>query len=97
MATTTNRSGCPTSWQNRVGARPEGSPDNVTQFATLNLYHVGGLRTGPDVVLSFAVEVREGRGIRRRWCSVCGRYGAAEGGRRPTCSIGLRWLVNMIV
>lgn len=38
---------------------PEGSPDAVDRFATSNLHHVGGLRTGSDVVLSFAVEVPE--------------------------------------
>ncbi|WP_158847601.1 carbohydrate-binding protein [Saccharothrix deserti] len=36
---------------------PEGSPANVSKFATSNFYNVGGLRTGSDVVLSFAVDV----------------------------------------
>jgi hypothetical protein len=38
---------------------PEGSPRDVGKFATSNLYNVGGLRTGSDVVLSFDVEVPE--------------------------------------
>ncbi|MHC5904027.1 carbohydrate-binding protein [Streptomyces sp. S6] len=36
---------------------PEGSPADVGKFATSGGYHVGGLRTGSDVVLSFDVEV----------------------------------------
>lgn len=36
---------------------PEGSPDDVGKFATSGGYHVGGLRTGSDGVLSFDVEV----------------------------------------
>ncbi|MBB5803563.1 hypothetical protein F4560_003331 [Saccharothrix ecbatanensis] len=38
---------------------PEGSADDVSKFATSNLHHVRGLRTGSDVVLSFAVDVPE--------------------------------------
>ncbi|MDH6219186.1 hypothetical protein M2283_006520 [Streptomyces pseudovenezuelae] len=36
---------------------PEGSPSDVDKFATSGGYHVGGLRTGSDGVLSFDVEV----------------------------------------
>ncbi|WP_158852918.1 cellulosome protein [Saccharothrix deserti] len=36
---------------------PEGRPENVGKFATSNLYNVGGLRTGSDVVLTFTVDV----------------------------------------
>ncbi|MFF0093559.1 cellulosome protein [Streptomyces canus] len=36
---------------------PEGSPSAVDRFATSGGYHVGGLRTGSDVVLAFDVEV----------------------------------------
>ncbi|QNP68930.1 cellulosome protein [Streptomyces roseirectus] len=35
---------------------PEGSPFDVGKFATSGGYHVGGLRTGSDLVLSFDVE-----------------------------------------
>ncbi|MET9912646.1 cellulosome protein [Streptomyces sp. NPDC006476] len=36
---------------------PEGSPSDVDKFATSGGYHVGGLRTGSDLVLAFDVEV----------------------------------------
>ncbi len=36
---------------------PEGSPQNVSKFATSGNYNVGGLRTGSNVVLSFDVDV----------------------------------------
>ncbi|MEU6377087.1 cellulosome protein [Streptomyces sp. NPDC046909] len=36
---------------------PEGSPADVDKFATSGGYHVGGLRTGSDGVLTFDVEV----------------------------------------
>src|SRR5207248_4235083 len=36
---------------------PEGSPTDVDKFATSGGHHVGGLRTGSDLVLSFDVEV----------------------------------------
>ncbi|MEU9286068.1 cellulosome protein [Streptomyces sp. NPDC048275] len=36
---------------------PEGSPSDVDRFATSGTYHIGGLRTGSDGVLAFAVEV----------------------------------------
>ncbi|KPI08337.1 hypothetical protein OK074_3634 [Actinobacteria bacterium OK074] len=36
---------------------PEGSPEHVDRFATSGGHHVGGLRTGSDLVLSFDVEV----------------------------------------
>ncbi|PWK83809.1 hypothetical protein C8D88_110265 [Lentzea atacamensis] len=36
---------------------PEGSPQNVSKFATSGNHNVGGLRTGSNVVLSFDVEV----------------------------------------
>ncbi|MET7730130.1 cellulosome protein [Streptomyces sp. NPDC005402] len=36
---------------------PEGSPSAVDRFATSGGYHVGGLRTGSDGVLTFHVEV----------------------------------------
>nr|WP_151478031.1 cellulosome protein [Streptomyces albicerus] len=36
---------------------PEGSPSDVGKFATSGGYNVGGLRTGSDGVLAFAVEV----------------------------------------
>jgi hypothetical protein len=36
---------------------PEGSPSDVDRFATSGTYHVGGLRTGSDGVLTFDVEV----------------------------------------
>lgn len=36
---------------------PEGSPSDVEKFATSGGHHVGGLRTGSDGVLAFAVEV----------------------------------------
>jgi hypothetical protein len=36
---------------------PEGSPSAVDRFATSGGYHVGGLRTGSDLVLTFDVEV----------------------------------------
>src|SRR5690606_717485 len=36
---------------------PEGSPSDVSKFYTSGGYDVGGLRTGSDVVLDFAVEV----------------------------------------
>ncbi|MFE7173723.1 cellulosome protein [Streptomyces sp. NPDC057616] len=35
---------------------PEGSPSAVDKFATSGTHHVGGLRTGSDVVLAFDVE-----------------------------------------
>jgi hypothetical protein len=38
---------------------PEGSPRDVSKFYTSSGYHVGGLRTGSDVTLDFAVEVPE--------------------------------------
>lgn len=36
---------------------PEGSPADVDKFASSGTHHVGGLRTGSDGVLAFAVEV----------------------------------------
>ncbi|MFF4353015.1 cellulosome protein [Streptomyces sp. NPDC001530] len=36
---------------------PEGSPSDVDKFASFGTYHIGGLRTGSDGVLAFAVEV----------------------------------------
>ncbi|GGN50352.1 hypothetical protein GCM10011579_005020 [Streptomyces albiflavescens] len=36
---------------------PEGSPSAVEKFASSGTYHIGGLRTGSDGVLAFAVEV----------------------------------------
>jgi hypothetical protein len=36
---------------------PGGSPEDVTRFYTSGGYHVGGLRTGSDVVLEFEVDV----------------------------------------
>ncbi|MET8948827.1 cellulosome protein [Streptomyces sp. NPDC004542] len=36
---------------------PEGSPAEVEKFATSGGHHVGGLRTGSDLVLAFDVEV----------------------------------------
>jgi hypothetical protein len=36
---------------------PEGTPSNVSKFYTSGNYNVGGLRTGSDVVLDFAVTV----------------------------------------
>ncbi|MFF4486451.1 cellulosome protein [Streptomyces sp. NPDC001544] len=36
---------------------PEGSPADVEKFATSGGHHVGGLRTGSDLVLAFDVEV----------------------------------------
>lgn len=36
---------------------PEGSPADVDKFATSGGHHVGGLRTGSDLVLTFGVEV----------------------------------------
>ncbi|MFI9831532.1 cellulosome protein [Streptomyces sp. NPDC051913] len=36
---------------------PEGSPTDVDRFATSGGHHVGGLRTGSDLVLAFDVEV----------------------------------------
>ncbi|WP_369244690.1 cellulosome protein [Streptomyces sp. R41] len=36
---------------------PEGSPSDVDKFASSSTYHIGGLRTGSDGVLAFAVEV----------------------------------------
>ncbi|MFJ9909009.1 cellulosome protein [Streptomyces sp. NPDC101152] len=36
---------------------PEGSPSDVDKFATSGGWHVGGLRTGSDLVLAFDVEV----------------------------------------
>ncbi|MEU6139394.1 cellulosome protein [Streptomyces sp. NPDC047081] len=36
---------------------PEGSPSDVDKFATSGGHHVGGLRTGSDLVLAFDVEV----------------------------------------
>jgi len=38
---------------------PEGSPSDVDKFATSGGHHVGGLRTGSDGILAFAVEVPE--------------------------------------
>ena len=35
---------------------PEGSPSDVDRFATSGRYHIGGLRTGSDGVLTFDVE-----------------------------------------
>ncbi|QUW83768.1 cellulosome protein [Streptomyces mirabilis] len=36
---------------------PEGSPSDVDRFATSGTYHVGGLRTGSDLVVAFSVAV----------------------------------------
>ncbi len=36
---------------------PEGTPSDVAKFYTSGNYHVGGLRTGSDVVLDFSVTV----------------------------------------
>ncbi|MCX4759867.1 cellulosome protein [Streptomyces sp. NBC_01275] len=41
----------------RVLHGPEGSPSDVGKFATSGGHHVGGLRTGSDLVLAFDVEV----------------------------------------
>ncbi|MFJ3670657.1 cellulosome protein [Streptomyces sp. NPDC090106] len=38
---------------------PEGSPEHVDRFASYGGRHVGGLRTGSDLVLAFDVEVPE--------------------------------------
>ncbi|MFJ3771937.1 cellulosome protein [Streptomyces sp. NPDC090075] len=38
---------------------PEGSPRDVSRFYTSGGHHVGGLRTGSDVVLDFTVDVPE--------------------------------------
>jgi hypothetical protein len=36
---------------------PEGSPSDVDRFASFGTHHIGGLRTGSDGVLAFAVEI----------------------------------------